>query len=319
MINYIDILIVIIFISSIYNGWYRGFIFGLLDLIRWVGSLLLALRFYPYLANWLNGKTDWSEAWTLPVSFFVVAIVASILLQTAGLWVLRKLPPDIHIRKANHALGLIPGFINAFITVAILSVLLLALPLPESIEKEVHESKLADKFGSYTERLENAMTPIFDKAVGRTLNNLTIHPESNKTIALPYKVAKSKPRPDLEAEMLEMINKERAAEGLKPLKMDTALTRVARLHSADMFRRGYFSHYTPEGKDAFYRIRKGNVKFITAGENLALAPSLTIAHEGLMDSPGHRANILRKGFGRVGIGVMAAGPHRLMMTQNFRN
>jgi uncharacterized protein YkwD len=58
---------------------------------------------------------------------------------------------------------------------------------------------------------------------------------------------------------------------------------------------------------------------LNAGENLALAPTLTIAHEGLMNSPGHRANILQKKFGRVGIGVMEGGFHRLMITQNFRN
>jgi uncharacterized protein YkwD len=56
-----------------------------------------------------------------------------------------------------------------------------------------------------------------------------------------------------------------------------------------------------------------------AGENLAMAQSLNIAHDGLMKSPGHRANILRLHFGRVGIGVLDGGRDGLMVTQNFRN
>jgi uncharacterized protein YkwD len=66
-------------------------------------------------------------------------------------------------------------------------------------------------------------------------------------------------------------------------------------------------------------MREDDVRFRTAGENLALAPSLQIAHTGLMNSPGHRANILRPQFGRVGIGILDGGRRGLMVTQNFRN
>jgi uncharacterized protein YkwD len=66
-------------------------------------------------------------------------------------------------------------------------------------------------------------------------------------------------------------------------------------------------------------MRRDGVRFITAGENLALAPTLRIAHRGLMNSPGHRANIMNPSFGRVGIGILEGGSHGLMITQNFRN
>jgi hypothetical protein len=110
--------------------------------------------------------------------------------------------------------------------------------------------------------------------------------------------------------MLELVNRERAAAGLAPLAADPELTEVARRHSVDMFARGYFSHHTPEGKDPFDRIRAADVRFRTAGENLALAPTLPDAHTGLMNSPGHRANILRPQFGRVGIGGSRRRPAR---------
>jgi uncharacterized protein YkwD len=66
-------------------------------------------------------------------------------------------------------------------------------------------------------------------------------------------------------------------------------------------------------------MRAKKVKFLTAGENLSLARTLIMAHEGLMNSPGHRANILQPAFGRVGIGILDGGIYGIMVTQNFRN
>jgi uncharacterized protein YkwD len=119
--------------------------------------------------------------------------------------------------------------------------------------------------------------------------------------------------------MLEMVNAERAKKRLKPLAADPQLAEVARAHSRDMFARGYFSHVTPEGKDPFDRMRADDVRFLAAGENLALAPTLPGAYQLLMNSPGHRANMLRPQFGRLGIGVLDGGARGLMITQDFRN
>ena len=119
--------------------------------------------------------------------------------------------------------------------------------------------------------------------------------------------------------MLQLINRERVAAGLKPLAPDPELTEVARRHSADMFARGYFAHVSPEGRDPFDRMRAANIRFVTAGENLALAPTLQIAHTGLMNSPGHRANIMNPKFGRVGIGILDGGMRGLMISQEFRD
>ncbi|HEV8503758.1 MAG TPA: CAP domain-containing protein, partial [Chitinophagaceae bacterium] len=107
--------------------------------------------------------------------------------------------------------------------------------------------------------------------------------------------------------------------GLRPLVADPEMTEVARAHSKDMFARGYFAHFTPEGKSPFDRMDAAHVQYSTAGENLALAHSLSIAHNGLMNSPGHRANILNPAFGRVGIGILDGGFYGLMVSQEFRN
>ncbi|MFT2009944.1 CvpA family protein [Pontibacter sp. 13R65] len=319
MINFIDLILIFIFGASLITGWYRGFIIGTLDLVRWVVSLLVGLHYYAPFADWLGRMLDWKSFWLLPVSFFIITMLASVFIHFLFDLVLGRLPASLHQSKVNKALGIIPGAVSGLVTIVIIVMLLAALPLPTTIETQVEESSVANRLVAYTDRVETALGPVFDEIAERTLTGMNVVTDSQETVELPFKVANAKPRPDLEAEMLELLNKERLAQGLQPLVADTSLREVARRHSADMFSRGYFSHHSPEGQDAFDRIRQANISFRIAGENLALAPTLPIAHEGLMNSPGHRANILQRRFGRVGIGVLEGGSRRLMITQNFRN
>jgi len=319
-INPIDILLVIVILLSVLNGFRRGFVHGILDLTGWVLSLLAGLRYYQPVAQWLGPRIDlWSEVWDQPIAFVLVALVVGVGVQLIGYFFLAHLPEDIHERRVNQLFGIIPGFVNGLILVAILSALLLAIPLNERLSERTRDSALVNRLAVYAEQLEGKLRPVFGDAIARSLNLLTIRPDSDERVTLPFKVENTRPRPDLEARMLELVNQERQAAGLAPLQADPELTEVARKHSADMFARGYFAHDTPEGLSPFDRMRAANVRFTTAGENLALAPTLGIAHTGLMNSPGHRANILRREFGRVGIGVMDGGMRGLMISQEFRN
>ena len=319
-INPIDILLAIVVVLSVLNGYRRGFIHGVLDLAGWVLSLLFALRYYQPVAAWLGPRVElWSEVWDQPIAFVIVAVVVGVAVQAIGYWLLRRLPENIQDQRANQLFGVVPGFVNGLIGAAIISSLLLAVPLNEGLSERTRDSVIANRLAVYAERLEGELRPVFAEAISRSLNLLTIHPDSNESVTLPFKVEHSRPRPDLEKRMLDLVNQERVAAGLNPLAPDPELTEVARQHSADMFARGYFAHDTPEGLSPFDRMRNANVRFITAGENLALAPTIPVAHTGLMNSPGHRANILRREFGRVGIGVMDGGMRGLMVSQEFRN
>jgi uncharacterized protein YkwD len=319
--NYIDLLLILIVCVSAFFGWWRGLIFGLLDLLQWISSLLLGLRFYQPVGRFLALFLPLSDVWLWPVAFILTAMLAGALIHLLGSLLLRRLPKETHEKKWNHWLGIVPGVLNGFITAAIAASLLLALPLSENFHRAVSESDTANRLADSTNQVEAALHPIFDEAVSRSFNILTIRPDpkSNERVTLPYKVANTKPRPDLEAQMLELVNGERRKAGGKALEADPELTEVARRYSADMFARGYFSHTSLEGKSPFDRIREANISFLAAGENLAVAPTLSLAHTGLMNSPGHRANILRPQFGRVGIGIMDGGMRGLMVTQNFRN
>jgi uncharacterized protein YkwD len=318
-VNFVDFLLALLVLLSVVNGWHRGFLYGMLDLLRWVASLMLGLRYYPWVARWLDETFDWSDAWYKPVAFLLTAGVVGITIQLVGGSLLRRISKETHEGRTNRLLGTLPGAAGGLVFAAITSALLLAMPLPETLREAARESTSVNRLAVLAENLETRLSPIFDEAIAQTLNKLTVRPESGESVELPFKVAVTKPRPELEAEMLALVNRERAAAGLRLVAPDPELTEVARRHSVDMFARGYFSHVTPEGRSPFDRMHEGGVSYRTAGENLALAPTLTIAHTGLMNSPGHRANILRPEFGRLGIGVMDGGVRGLMVTQNFRN
>jgi uncharacterized protein YkwD len=316
----IDLLLAAVIILSLINGYRRGFVHGVLDLAGWVLSLLAGLRFYQPVARWLGPRVElWSEVWDQPIAFILIGLFVSIIVHLIGHAALTRLPKDIQERPVNQIFGLLPGFINGMIVAAILSALLLAVPLSERLNESARDSFIANRLAVYAEQLEGQLRPVFGEAIGRTFNLLTIRPDSDERVELPFKVATTRPRPDLERQMLDLVNRERAANGLRPLAPDPELTEVARRHSADMFARGYFAHDTPEGLSPFDRMHQANVQFLTAGENLALAPTLSVAHTGLMNSPGHRANILRPQFGRLGIGIMDGGMRGLMVSQEFRN
>jgi uncharacterized protein YkwD len=319
-INWVDLVLLLVVLASAALGWQRGFILSVLDLLRWVGSWLTALLMYKPLSILLSYVFDWSDIWRQPTAFILVLFVSSIALHLMGRALLQRIPPRIHYHRANRLFGIIPGLISGTIMAAIVSALLMAMPISETLSESVQSSTLAGKLAVYTDEIEDVLVPVFHPAINQTLNRLiTIEPGSEESVELPFRVTDSKPMPDLEWQMLELVNHERTSRGLKPLTLDPELTPVARAHSADMFARGYFSHYTPDGEDPFDRMREADVKFRTAGENLALAPTLQLAHTGLMNSPGHRANILNPNFGRVGIGIMSGGRRGIMVSQEFRN
>lgn len=318
--NLVDVVLVVIVLLSAINGWRRGFILGVLDLLGWALVLFAGLRFYQPLARWLGSRIDlWSEVWDRPFAFILIAILVTLAVQLLGKTLLRRVSDKTHEGSFNRALGVLPGIANGLITAALVAAFTLAIPLNEGLRERARESAIANRLAVYAEQLEAKLHPVFAEAVAETLNLLTVQPESHERVNLPYKVANSRPRPDLEAQMLVLVNKERAAAGLRPLAPDPELTEVARRHSADMFARGYFAHDTPEGLDPFARMRQGHVSYLTAGENLALAPTLQVAHSGLMHSPGHRANILNSQFGRLGVGIMDGGIRGLMVSQEFRD
>ena len=134
--NLIDIAIVVVVLLSVLNGWRRGFILGVLDLVGWALVLVAGLRFYQPVAHWLGAHVHlWSEVWDRPIAFVAIAILAGGLVQFLGHVLLRRLPKDLHKRTFNRLLGVIPGLANGLITAALVSALLLVIPMNEGFRE----------------------------------------------------------------------------------------------------------------------------------------------------------------------------------------
>lgn len=117
-----------------------------------------------------------------------------------------------------------------------------------------------------------------------------------------------------ESEVLRLVNVERAKNGLKPLTMNWELSRVARYKSQDMHDKGYFSHTSPTYGSPFDMMTKFGISYRTAGENIAMGYSTPQAVvTGWMNSPGHRANILKSSFTQIGVGYVASGNYWTQM------
>ena len=117
--------------------------------------------------------------------------------------------------------------------------------------------------------------------------------------------------------MLNLINSERAKAGVAALKFDTQVNKVALLKAQDMVSKNYFSHTSPTYGSPFDMLRQFGVTFRTAGENLAGNSSVEAAHTALMNSSGHRANILNSSFQYIGIGIQPGSAYGKIFVQMF--
>ncbi|MFP7494335.1 CAP domain-containing protein [Terribacillus saccharophilus] len=118
-----------------------------------------------------------------------------------------------------------------------------------------------------------------------------------------------------EQQVVDLTNKEREKAGLKPLKADTELSKVARAKSKDMADNGYFDHNSPTYGSPFDMMKSFGISYKTAGENIAQGqktPEEVV--EAWMNSQGHRENILNADYTNIGVGYVENGNY---WTQQF--
>jgi uncharacterized protein YkwD len=126
---------------------------------------------------------------------------------------------------------------------------------------------------------------------------------------------------EAEKRMVEMVNRDRVAHGLAPVAIDDRVTAVARAHSQDMIETGVVGHISPNTGSASDRVAAHGIKTAVVLENVARAYGLAEAQDGLMNSPGHRANVLSSQATHVGVGIVlgeeVAGRREMYVTQVF--
>lgn len=117
-----------------------------------------------------------------------------------------------------------------------------------------------------------------------------------------------------EQKVVDLTNQERAKNGLAALKVDTALSKVAREKSLDMSKNGYFSHTSPTYGSPFDMMKQFGISYQYAGENIAMGqrtPEEVV--QAWMNSEGHRKNILSANFNYIGVGYVESGNYWTQM------
>jgi uncharacterized protein YkwD len=121
-----------------------------------------------------------------------------------------------------------------------------------------------------------------------------------------------------EYQLFDLTNSARVMHHLPLLSWDQHVRITALDHSVDMAKHHYFDHTDLKGQSPFDRMNQDHIAFLLAGENIAYGQFSSIfAHEGLMNSLGHRENILRKDYEYLGVGVAFNDESQPYYTQDF--
>jgi uncharacterized protein YkwD len=309
--NAVDLFLLLLILLAAFIGYRFGALRFLLELFKWSAAIIAGILLYINTVDRVGNELPSLKDWYLPLSLITGFIVVYIILSLLQRVLMNATNTENRVHLLDRMSGIIPGLVLGILLSAI-TARLLTFSVVDSISNEAEKSEVAAMLSPYSEIAEKKITPLLEKTFDVALSHGKSDPEVYATNY--YSI-----RPDLEQQMLQLVNGERKKKGLKPLVADEQLKNVARSHSSDMLKRGYFSHMTPEGKDPFYRMKKAGITYRQAGENLAYASTLAKAHRGLMNSPSHRAAILNKSFGRVGIGIVDGGKSGLMISQEFKD
>lgn len=322
----VDLIVAFLILFALVRGWRHGSLregTGFLALIMG----LFAAPFVMVPVRW--AITSFTEL-ELNLARLVALLSAVFVIELVLIVSARRKTKDVEI-SGPRVLDRIGGVILAAfrgITVAALALFsMLAvssarLDLP-GFTQAVGESKsgniLADPSSPLTVLYDSFFKRTTDgRALTLAVRQQTPFRQSEPTDRVRFEgSAEVVPASQAEETMLELLNEARGDEGLDPLEWCERCAEVARAHSRDMYTEGFFSHVNVDGFDPFERLQRARVGYALAGENLAVAPTAAEAHDGLMASPDHRANILRAGFDEIGIGAFR-GPYGLMVTQVFR-
>lgn len=316
----IDAAIVALVGFAVWNGYRNGFIATMYGLATWVVSFAAAVVFQTPAAS-LVEHLGLLPAMARPIGFVAVLVVIEGLFSLAGFFALRPIVRAVHkmpwALTVDKVLGVFPSVARSLFVVGIVLSAVVVSPVPTELKAAVESSRIAR---ALIERIA-AIQPQLAALSGQLGDNVPLFvtklgADDTEKLDLPDGLDLQSD-PVAERQMFDLVNEERVSVGLVPLIWDDRLVSIARAHSAEMFKLKYFSHQSPVNGSPFDRLKAGGVTYSRAGENLAYTQSVTVAHRGLMESQGHRENILRPEFANIGIGVISAGAYGRMFTQMF--
>jgi uncharacterized protein YkwD len=302
----------------------RSFVPYLTELVAFGLGLVAAFSAFDTMGRFVHAQIGLGQTVAGFGSFLLVLVVVHALTQAPVSRVARWLNEGAgHLSVgARRVVAAMPALGVAGILITLLLSVMMVLPVA-GLAPVVTGSVLGSQIVSHTGLVQSRVRLLLLPPAGDSKRILESDPVSNPGEDAFLKLqfpADLVPQPDPPAEdhMLQKLNQARAQVGLSPLRSDPLLQQAAREHSADMYRRHYFSHRTPDGKTPYDRLHDLRFHYVTAGENIAFAPDGDQAWTSLMNSPDHRANILNPDFRCVGIGAYKGlNGYEEMFTQDF--
>jgi len=165
----------------------------------------------------------------------------------------------------------------------------------------------------------NYVTVFYDKHESSTVTAVLITAKELEQQKKKYFAAPSEElKEGFEYQLFDLTNAARVNHGLPILTWEESVRKTARDHSSDMAENNYFSHTNLEGQSPFDRMTEDAIAYTMAGENLAAGqPNSIIAHEGLMNSLGHRENKLHADYESIAVGVAFSTDSQPYFTENY--
>lgn len=319
----LDFVLGIYLAGLLIRGWLRGLIRELFDLAGLIVGLAVSFRLSGPLGDFLSeafGVTpEWARIGSGVALFVIVGVVMAV--AAGALTKVMRLPG---LNLANRVFGAGLAAAWGILLIVLLSTLLRALPMPPAVDEAMDESVVITNLAGP----DGIATTAFDRLVGdevltalgdleEALGRRRVLLEGDERVEFA-----STPADELEVDenaaqvIFELLNETRASAGVAPLAWSDGLAEVALDHAREMYTLGYISHLSPVTGRVDDRLAAAGIRLSTVGENLALASSARAVHEGLVSSPGHRANMVNPAFDRVGIAAVH-GPLGVMVVEVF--
>ena len=319
----IDFILGLYLAGLIVRGWLRGFVKELLDLIGLVVGLAVAFRLSAPVGDFLSDQFDVTPEWAR-----IGAGVTLFLLVGTGLSVaanqLAKVMRLPGMNLANRLAG--SGFALAWgiALVLIATSVLRALPMPSTVDETLDNSAVITVLASPDSPTQQIFQDLVGDevldtllALGPLIGNRNVVLDGDDVVEItPAAPEELTVNPGAADQVFVLVNVARTDAGVAPLAWSNSLAEVAMGHVMDMYLNGFISHVSPTTGTIGDRVRTARIPLTAVGENLALAANPRAVHAGFMDSDGHRANILRTNFDRVGVAAVD-GPLGLMVVQVF--
>ncbi len=315
--NWVDLAIIIFLLFFALSSFGHNFWVALSNFLSFLTSLFTGILGYSFASQFLQQNYQISRSFANAIGFFFVTVVSEIIIASLLHLLVKKIPEKLLKFKAGNLLAVLWGVGEGLVLLSFALTLILTIPFNLSFKKDISGSRIGSVIVGKTSGLDTKLKDIFGGVVEDSLTYLTVKTGSTESITLQVTETTLVQDEKSEKGMFILVNEERQKNGIRPLIWSGKLSEAGRNYAYDMWKGRYFSHYSPEGKDVADRLEILGVKYTKAGENLALAPTLMVAHNGLMNSEGHRENILENGFGKLGVGVVDNGIYGKIFVQIF--